>query len=94
MSDNNIGDDGITAITETLSNSQISELYVSGCGTTLTGTRSLAAGSLVNNSVRKLDLSSNNIDDDGVTAISGELIKSQISSLEVAACGITLTVTY
>ena len=39
MSDNSIGDDGITAIAGTLSNSQISELDVifSRCGITLTG---------------------------------------------------------
>ena len=52
MCNNNIGDDGITAIAGTLSNSQISELQISRCGITLTGARSLAAGLLVNNSVR------------------------------------------
>ncbi|XP_065920220.1 leucine-rich repeat-containing protein 74B-like [Dysidea avara] len=40
---NNIGDDGITAIAEALSNSQINELNVETCGITLTGAKSLAA---------------------------------------------------
>ena len=51
---NNIGDDGINAIARTLSNSQISELDVRGCGITLTGARPLAAALLVNNSIRIL----------------------------------------
>jgi len=59
LSDNNIGDDGITAIAGTLSNSQISELDVSWCGITPSGARSLAAGLLVNNSVRILNVSGN-----------------------------------
>ena len=61
MSYNNIGDDGITAITRALSNSQISILDVSRCGITLTGARSLAAGLLVNNRVRILGVSGNSI---------------------------------
>jgi len=91
VSRNNIGDDGITAIAGTLSNSQISKLDVRKCGITLTGARSLAAGLLVNNSVRILDVSSNNIGDDGITAIAGTLSNSQISMLLVGYCGITLT---
>ena len=69
MSYNNIGDDGITAIAETLSNSQISELYIRECGITLTGARSLAAGLLVNNSVRMLFLSINPITVEGARLI-------------------------
>jgi len=65
MSDNNIGDDGITAIAGTLSNSQISELFVNYCGITLTGARSLAAGLLVNNSVRILFMYGNPITVEG-----------------------------
>jgi len=65
MSSNNIGDDGITAIAGTLSNSQISELDVSWCGITLTGARSLAAGLLVNNSIRILHVYGNPITVEG-----------------------------
>jgi len=73
VSHNDIGDDGITAIASILSNSQISELYVRGCGITFTGARSLATGLLVNYSVRILVVSNNNIGDDGITAIAGTL---------------------
>ena len=40
---NEIGDDGITAIAEALSNSQINELNVETCSITFTGAKSLAA---------------------------------------------------
>ena len=60
MKANNIGDDGITAIAGALSNNQISELYISDCDITLAGAKSLAAGLLVNNSV-KIDVSGNPI---------------------------------
>ncbi|XP_065906719.1 uncharacterized protein [Dysidea avara] len=58
-----VGNEGITAIAEALSNSQISYLYVNRCGFTLTGTRSLAvaAGLLVNNSVEEMYLWGNSI---------------------------------
>ena len=69
MSYNNIGDDGITAIAGTLSNSQISELEAWGCDITLTGARSLAAGLLVNNSVRRLYVSDNPITVEGARLI-------------------------
>jgi len=69
LSANNIGDDGITAIAGTLSNSQISELYTTRCGITFTGARSLAAGLLVNNSVRMLDVSGNPITVEGARLI-------------------------
>ena len=91
MLNSNIGDDGITAIAGTLSNSQISELDVSNCGITLIGARSLAAGLLVNNSVRILDVSNNNIGDDGITAIAETLSNSQIENLFISWCGITFS---
>ena len=69
MSLNIIGDDGITTIARTLSNSQISELYVMECAITLTGARSLAAGLLVNNSVRRLNVSDNPITVEGARLI-------------------------
>ncbi|XP_065901515.1 NACHT, LRR and PYD domains-containing protein 3-like isoform X2 [Dysidea avara] len=69
MSFNNIGDDGITAIARTLSNSQISKLEVCECDITLTGARSLAAGLLVNNSVRILEVWGNPITVEGARLI-------------------------
>jgi len=69
ISYNNIGDDGITAIAEALGNSQITNLYVSECGISITGARSLAAGLLVNNSVRILDVRDNPITMEGAHLI-------------------------
>jgi len=90
ISYNNIGDDGITAIAGALNNSQISELDVSGCGITLAGARSLAAGLLLNNNVKKLVLAFNDIGNDGIVAIAGTLNNSQVIEFDVSGCGITL----
>ncbi|XP_065901640.1 protein NLRC3-like isoform X3 [Dysidea avara] len=91
MSKNRICDDGITAIAGVLGNSQIRELKINECDITLTGARSLAAGLLVNNSVKILNMSFNKINDNGIAAIAGALSNSQISELDVSGCGITLT---
>jgi len=69
ISFNDIGDDGITAIAEALGNSQISELTTINCGITLIGARSLAAGLLVNNSVRKVEIQHNSITVEGARLI-------------------------
>ncbi|XP_065884103.1 ribonuclease inhibitor-like isoform X2 [Dysidea avara] len=69
MKANNIGDDGITAIAGALSNSQISKLYISVCDITLAGAQSLAAGLLVNNSVKILDVSGNPVTVKGACVI-------------------------
>ena len=58
---NDIGDNGIAAIAGALCSSQISGLCLFGCGITLTGAKSLAAGLLVNKSVKKLDVKDNSI---------------------------------
>jgi len=69
ISDNIIGDDGITAIAETLGNSEIIVLVVKECSFTIAGSRSLAAGLLVNNSVKILDVQDNPINVDGAQLI-------------------------
>ena len=69
MSCNKIGDGGIIAIVETRSNSQISELYVAECDFTLIGARSLAAGLLVNNCIRILNVMGNPITVEGAHLI-------------------------
>ena len=69
MTGNNIGNNGITTIAGALCNSHISELYISDCGITLTGARSLAAGLLVNNSIRILNVSGNSIAVEGACLI-------------------------
>jgi len=69
ISHNIIGDDGIIAIAEALSDSKICELYIGRCDITFAGARSLAAGLLVNNSVRILYVHDNAITVEGAHLI-------------------------
>jgi len=67
--DNNIGDDGISAIAGALGNCKINELNVNGCGITLTGARSLTAALSSNHTIRGLWLYSNPIAVEGAELI-------------------------
>ena len=69
MADNNISDDGITAIAGSLSNSSITLLGVEGCGITFTGVRSLAAALSTNQNIKSLILWDNPITVDGARLI-------------------------
>ena len=79
MSGNNdIGDDGITAIARTLNNSQIAKLYVSRCGITFTGAKSLAAELLVSESIKILDILGNPITVEGARLILQSAVNNEI----------------
>ena len=54
MMDNQIGDDGITAIAGSLSNSSITLLSVNGCGISIVGVRSLSEAISSNQNFREL----------------------------------------
>ena len=69
MRDNDIKDEGITAIAGSLSNSSITALYVSECGITFSGVRSLAAALSANQNIRSLWLYGNPITVDGARLI-------------------------
>ena len=69
MWDNNITDDGITAIAGSLTSSSITVLHVVSCGITFTGVRSLAAALSTNQSIMKLWLWDNPITVDGARLI-------------------------
>ena len=69
MNLNTIGDDGITAIATSLTNSRISRLQIWGCGITVTGTRSLAVFLSINQSIRLLLLYNNPITTEGARLI-------------------------
>ena len=71
LNGNNIGDNGITAISEALQhcNSGISELYVRGCGITYTGAKSLAAALKTNHTIFKLRIPDNFITLEGAKLI-------------------------
>ena len=62
---NNIGDDGISAIAGALGNCKINILDVQGCGITLTGARSVAAALSSNHTIRELWLWHNPITVEG-----------------------------
>ena len=69
MSNNNIGDDGISAIAGALGNCRINELAVGNCGITLTGARSVASALSSNHTIRVLWLRGNPITVEGALLI-------------------------
>ena len=69
MQGNKIGDDGISAIAGSLSNSNITLLDVGQCGFGLVGVTSLAAALSSNQKIRKLWLYGNPISLDGACLI-------------------------
>ena len=69
MFNNDIGDEGITAISSSLNQSSLTKLYVSRCGITFTGVRSLAAVLATNHNIRILWLRGNTITVDGARLI-------------------------
>ena len=69
MMNNDIGDEGITAISSSLNQSSLTKLYVSRCGITFTGVRSLAAALATNHNIRILVLWGNPITVDGARLI-------------------------
>ena len=69
MSDNEFGDDGISAIAEAFGSCNISDLDVNGCNITLTGIKSLAAAFSFNHTIRNLWLMNNPITVEGALLI-------------------------
>ena len=56
-----------------------------------TGAISISKMMMVNHSLQQLHMWSNNIGDDGISAIAGALGNCKINTLNVDECGITLT---
>ena len=56
-----------------------------------TGAISISQALMVNQTLLELDMSSNDIKDEGITAIAGSLSNSSITVLDVRWCGITFT---
>ena len=69
MSENDIGNDGISAIVRGLGNCKINELFVDHCGITVTGARILAASLSSHPTIRVLRLQSNLITEEGAQQI-------------------------
>ena len=83
MVDNNIGDDGITAIATALTNSTIRKLWIINCGITLTGARSIATLLSVNHSIRKLWLENNPITTEGAHVILQSAVNNEASQVDI-----------
>ena len=66
---NNIGNDGITAISQVLHYTRITELYIRGCGITLHGAKSLATALKINHIITKLQIGDNLITVEGAGMI-------------------------
>ena len=84
MDDNNVGDNGITAITTALTNSTIRMLWVSDCSITQTGARSIATLLSVNHSIRNLWLYDNPITTEAAHAILQSAVNNEASQVDIA----------
>ena len=78
ISHNIIGDDGIIAIAEALSDSKICELYIGRCDITFAGARSLAAALEINSNVKRLDAYHNPITVEGARLILRSSVRNKI----------------
>ncbi|XP_065898508.1 protein NLRC3-like isoform X2 [Dysidea avara] len=91
VSGNPIGDEGISLISSELRcNNVLIGLEVMNCGLSVKGAVCISKV-LRKCSLEVLNLSSNDIGDNGITAIAGALSNSQISILGVYKCSITFT---
>ena len=81
MHNNDIKDEGITAIAESLSNSCITVLDVRMCGITLIGVRSLAATLSTNQNLRELWLVFNPITVDGAHLIMKSAVNNGVCEI-------------
>ena len=84
MAHNNIGDSGISAITEALGNCKIDLLNVESCNITLHGATMLAAALLSNHTIRELWLEDNAITVEGALLI----VKSAVDNTVCQSVGI------
>ena len=83
IANNNIGDDGITAIAMALTNSTIRKLWVEDCGITLTGARSIATLLSLNHSIRTLWLKNNPITTEGAHVILQSALNNEASQVDI-----------
>ena len=86
VSINTIGDDGISVIVEQLqkiTDSRISELWIDGCGITLTGARSIASFLSLNQSIRLLVLTGNVITTEGAWLILQSAVNNKACQAQI-----------
>ena len=78
IGENNIGDNGISAIAEAVNNCELKILNIQKCGITLTGARSVAAALLSNCTIKELDLHYNPITIEGALLIVKSAIENTV----------------
>ena len=78
MRNNAIGDDGISVIAGALDGCRINELFVSRCGITLTGAKSLATTLSSNHTIKKLWLRHNPITVEGALLIMKSAVHNKV----------------
>ena len=83
MSNNNIGDDGITVIAEAATNFEIWELRVTRCGITLIGAKSIATLLSVNNTIRELWLWQNPLTTKGAYLILQSAVNNTACQVDI-----------
>ena len=86
VSDNTIGDDGISVIVDQLqkvTNSRISKLWIIRCGISLTGARSIASLLSLNQSIRKLVLTDNVITTEGARLILQSAVNNKACQADI-----------
>ena len=84
MSNNNISDDGITAIATALTNSKIRVLWIGKCGITLTGARSIASLLSLDQSIRELVLLDNEITTEGARLILQSAVNNKACQADIS----------
>ena len=78
MGNNNIGDNGITAIARSLGNSKVMLLDITRCGISFIGVRLLAAALTSNQNIRTLRLWNNPVTVDGARLIMKSAVDSRV----------------
>ena len=89
ISHNDIGDNGITHIAAALQKNTMKIFIFVSCGISDVGAESLAKFLSITTSLRKLDISHNDIGDNGITHIAAALQKNTMKTFTLVSCGIS-----
>ena len=91
MSHNQIGDTGISSLSEAIrGTAMLKTLVLACCSITSKGAEDLSAALAQNNSLEKLDISSNHLGDEGIRHLAKALERNeQLKELHIGDCGMT-----
>ncbi|KAI5094250.1 NACHT, LRR and PYD domains-containing protein 12 isoform X1 [Silurus meridionalis] len=93
LSQNNVGDSGVTCISSVLENPlcKLGTLRLCNCGVSVEGCAALTSALSSNLSLTELDMSNNNVGDSGVKVLSVVLENphSSLAKLRLGKCGVT-----